>query len=510
MLLIKEEFSKLFQMLHEAVLITDAQGIILYTNPALTSLLSVSPNSLLNKPIYDELKLLENKTSTEHQNYLDLINPTNPSQIFEFPTILLDSQGQNHYVEVNIHDMNNFTSILASSKDKSGFLIQICDRSKQFQLQEVTQKNIRLKSLSTILGGLAHDFNNILTAILGNVGLAKLDMPKSTEIWNFLSDAEDGIENARKMTERLLIFSIEEEGKEFELINLNKILKETVNFTLSGSNVFCNFDVAEDLWSAKLDKTQINQAIYLIILTAVQAMPIGGTIDIVANNVQFLPDNPEKYHPGAYIRLSFQDQGIGIRQEDIPFIFDPFTNHQFGGQKIDFSLVKSIVDFHKGYIEIQSKLDEGTQITLLLPAEASFLPDESRISVKPPKLSGKILIMDDEEIIRLILSKILSQLGFEVYTAANGEDTLMLYQNFLQTKDPFRAVILDLTIRGGMGGLATIQKLLSMDPKAKVVASSGYSTDKVILDYDKYGFSATLVKPYKIEELKEMMMELLT
>ncbi len=509
-LLIEEEFSKIFQKFHEGIIITDTQGVILYTNPAITSLLNVPLNSLQNKPLYHELKLLEKNSSTQHENYLDLITPTHPTYTFEFPTLLIDHLGKDHFVEVNIHDMKNFNLIPVKSKEILGFLIIIYDRSKEVQLQEVIHKNLRLKSLGAILGGLAHDFNNILTAILGNVSLAKLNLPKSTELWNFLADAEDGIDKARKMTEQLLTFSFEDIGNEIELLDLNIILVEIVNFTLSGSNVSCNFDLAEDLCSVKLDKTQINQAIYHIILTAVQAMPIGGTINIAADNVQFLPRNLENYHPGDYIRLSFQDQGIGIRQEDLPFIFDPFTTHQFGGQKVDLSLVKSIVDLYKGYIEVQSNLGEGTLITLLLPAEVAVLPEEDVISAKPTKLSGKILIMDDEEIIRLILSKMLTQLGFEVYTAANGDDALIIYQKFLLTKDPFKAVILDLTIRGGMGGLATIQELLVMDPKVKVVASSGYSTDKAITGYKEYGFSATLVKPYKIEELKEMLTELLT
>ncbi|TFH27145.1 MAG: PAS domain-containing sensor histidine kinase, partial [Promethearchaeota archaeon] len=466
-LFLEEEFSKVFQKFHEGILITDAHGVILYGNPAITSILDVPPNSLQNKHLYRELKLLDRNSLKIHIGYLDLITPSNLEYTFEFPTILLDSLGHDHFVEVNVHDMKNLTSNHVKSKEISGFLITICDRSKEFQMQEVLQKNLRLKSLGSILGGLAHDYNNILTTILGNVSLAKLDLPKTTELWKLLTDAEDGIEKAREMTEQLLTFSIEEEGAKLELLQMNKILKEIVNFTLSGSNVTCKFEFADDLLSAKLDKAQINQVIHQIIITAVQAMPIGGTIDIMTNNVKVVPNNPKKFLPGNYIQFTFQDQGIGIPEEDLPFIFDPFATNQFGGQRIDLSMVKSIINQHKGYIDVQSKLGEGTRITILLPAEVSTLPDEIKLAVKSKKLSGKILIMDDEEIIRKILSKMLAQLGLEVHTATKGEEAILLYQDFLQKDDPFKAVILDLTVRGGMGGLACIKELLLLDTSVK-------------------------------------------
>ncbi|MHA1519131.1 MAG: ATP-binding protein [Promethearchaeota archaeon] len=506
---IEEEYSKLFQNLHEGILIVNSQGIILYSNPAIASILNIPQNSMNNKHLYHELKLIDKSTSNKHLGYLDLISPNNLTYTFDFPTILIDSLNQDHFVEFSIHDMKNFIPEGVNSKEISGFLITICDRSKEYQLQEVLQKNLRLKSLGSILGGFAHDFNNILTAILGNVSLAKLDLPKSTELSKFLTDAEDGIEKAREMTEQLLNFSIEEEGNEVELLKMNKILKEIVNFTLSGSNVSCNFDVADNLWSANLDKSQIHQAIHQVILTAVQAMPIGGKIDIVAKNVEFLPENIEKYQPGNYIQLTFQDQGIGIPEENLPYIFDLFAANPFGGQRIDLSLVKSIIDQHKGYIKVHSELGKGTLITIYLPAEVSVIPEEIKVAVKSKNLSGKILIMDDEEVIRRILSKMLVQLGFTVQTAENGEEAISIYKESLLTKDPFKIVILDLTVRGGMGGLACIKELLKLDPSVKVVASSGYSTDKAIIDPHTYGFATILVKPYKIEGLQDMLVKLL-
>lgn len=502
--LIKEAgINDVFQKIGDGIIVVDRLGNIRFLNSKVEEILESKASEIQGKPLYQVLKLENRRNNKKYFGYLDKITKSLETFNFPYPTILIDSKRKEHYVEAKIHPFFK----KEKTRDISGFLITISDKTELYKIETQMQKNLRIKSLGKILGGLAHDFNNILTTILGNVSLAKLEVDENTELEGLLTEAEDGIEKARQMTQQLLTFSTED-TKEKELIQFDEILEEMVNFTLSGSNVECEVFFEEELWPAILDKTQISQAIHQIILNGVQAMPIGGKIDITAKNVNIDEDHPLNYHPGHYVNLVFQDQGIGIPEEDLPYIFDPFYKSQFGTRDTDLAIVKNIIEQHHGYIEIESIVGEGTKLSILLPAEAPISVKKKVKLLSEDNFFGKVLIMDDELVIRKVLGKMLNQLGFEAYSAPNGEMAVELYQEHLAMNDPFKIVILDLTIKGGMGGLNTIEELIKIDPNVKAVASSGYSTDKVMTSFDEYGFAGTLVKPYKVEELRDTLSKL--
>ena len=392
----------------------------------------------------------------------------------------------------------------------------------QENIKEKSEKESVLESINLITRGIAHDFNNILTAILGNVSLAKMDLEERNislddEIFELLTDAEEGIEIAKKITQQLLTFSKEGIPSK-EIMGITELLHQTVRFSLGGSNMSCNYSIDDDLWHVDIDRNQIARVIQNIVINTIQAMPIGGSINLLAENVEVtdLKNNWTNFgfviEPGAYVKISIIDYGIGISEEDLPHIFEPLYRgkNKFVGKGMGLTVALSIIKQHHGYLDLISQEDNGTSVFIYLPAVES---EKSRIK---PEISkslfhghGRILIMDDELIVRKVLSKMLSQLGYQVHSVVDGDHAIKIYKEFMQKDKPFDATILDLTIKGGMGGKEAVKKFLEIDPDAKIIASSGYTTNEVMKEFRRFGFSGTLVKPYKIRELSHVLYNLL-
>ncbi|GAG85024.1 unnamed protein product, partial [marine sediment metagenome] len=228
-----------------------------------------------------------------------------------------------------------------------------------------------------------------------------------------------------------------------------------------------------------------------------------------AKNSIIKEENDLGLEQGNYVILKIQDNGIGMPESDLSHVFDPFYMSNMTGKDMGLAVVKDIINQHNGTIRIDSIVGEGTTFTIYLPA---ILLDSSKIKEKKgeiPRKHAKVLVMDDEDIIRRVLSKMLTQLGYEAHVVNEGISAIKIYKKFLEKNDPFDVVILDLTIRGGMGGAETMENLLIIDPKAKVLASSGYTTDKIITNYESYGFSGALIKPYRVNELDKILLEVL-
>ncbi|WP_457557872.1 hybrid sensor histidine kinase/response regulator [Candidatus Harpocratesius sp.] len=488
----------------EGIIFTDALGKILHCNSKACEILDITELELKNKSVSEVINLQNQNKDSTFDYFFKKALKTKETVNIKYPTCLKDKKNREYYTKIIID--------VIKSQDKlseiTGSIIRIYDQTDKYLLQQELQKALRIKSLSQLLSGLAHDFNNILTSILGNVSLAKFEIKEEDQIWNLLNDAETGIEKARHLTKQLLTFSAEEQ-KEKELVALPEILNEMINFTLSGSNVSAKFDLKQDLWPIFINKTQISLVFYQIVLNSIQAMPLGGEIEIKAYNQTIEKENSNMFNPGNYVVIEIQDQGIGIPKEELDFIFDEIHQSEYISQDVNFSIVKNIIDQHLGYIDIKSKLGAGITFTLYLPAEyAEISKIKEQIPVEK-QFTGKILIMDDEMIILKVLNKMLTQLGFEVVSASNSDETIKIFKKYLDAHDPFKIVILDLTIRGGKGGVETLQELLRLNPSIKVIASSGYATDKIMIHFRDYGFSGSLVKPYKLEELQETLRKLL-
>ena len=376
--------------------------------------------------------------------------------------------------------------------------VDITDRKR---MEEEIIRTRKLESLSVLAGGIAHDFNNMLTSILGNISFAKqLVDPDDSKLLRRLVEAEKASLKARDLTQQLLTFS--RGGAPIkETVSLVELLKGTVSFAMSGSNVLCEFSILDDMWPVDADQGQISQVIENLIINACQAMPEGGTIRVRAENITLGRGDVVCLDEGRYVRVSITDQGIGIPPGHLSRIFDPYFTTKQEGRGLGLGTSYSIIKKHGGHIAVESELGVGTTFYVYLPAsEKPVLPREDEEEGYPVG-EGRILVMDDEESVRSIAADILTHMGYEVEFAKDGGEAIESYERAKDAGQPFDAVIMDLTVPGGMGGKDAIQKLLKADPEAKVIVSSGYSKDAVMSQYREYGFKSVIAKPYKIQEL---------
>jgi len=383
-------------------------------------------------------------------------------------------------------------------------LVSVMDITERERMEQELQKIQKLESLGILAGGIAHDFNNILTAISTNLSMARLYGDLRDDISEMLADAEEASVRAQTLTQQLLAFA--KGGTPIKKpASISRLIKTTTAFSLSGSNVRCEFSPPDDLWLAEVDEGQIGQVIQNLIINADQAMPRGGTIKIRAENVVIGDNNSLPLENGLYLRISVTDQGIGVSRKDMTSIFDPFFTTKQKGSGLGLATAFSVVNNHAGHIEVESMVEEGTTFTVYLPALGRTSDETGRERKRLIKGEGRILLVDDEEIIWRAAGEALTRMGYEVQFAEDGASGIELYQEALNAKRPFHAVIMDLTIPGGMGGKEAVGEILRIDPAAKIIASSGYSNDPVMSDFRKYGFCGIISKPYRIEDLGELL-----
>jgi PAS domain S-box-containing protein len=363
--------------------------------------------------------------------------------------------------------------------------------------------NQKLESLGVLAGGIAHDFNNILTAIFGNISLARFQMNDVEAVSKRLEDAENAIVRATDLTKQLLTFA--RGGAPLKkIVEVNRILQETARIVLHDSNANCEFNLANDLWPVDADEGQLAQTVHNLLLNAVQSMPEGGTITLRSEKI----GAPLKTNRSVKITIS--DTGIGIPEQNLQRIFDPYFTTKPQGSGLGLATSYSIVSKHGGEIRATSKVGEGSCFSIYLPAsEHEQIPDLGNKTEALFQGCGHVLVMDDNADIRAIAQGILNELGYTADVAENGSEATALYKKRKEQGKPFTAVILDLTIPGGMGGKDTIVELLKMDHDVKAIVSSGYSNDPVMANYRDYGFCAVLSKPYRSQEMSKVLHELL-
>lgn len=377
----------------------------------------------------------------------------------------------------------------------------ITDRKK---MEEEVLRAQKLESIGVLAGGIAHDFNNLLTIILGNISLAKMDRGSFEKTLERLEDTERACLRARDLTKQLLTFA--RGGVPVKrTVLIGQVLRDASIFALRGSGVKCEFNIADDIWPAEVDEAQINQVISNLIINACQAMPGGGRIKISAQNVCIREDSPLPLEKRDYVQVSFSDNGTGIPEDNLGKIFDPYFTTKAKGSGLGLATVYSIIQRHGGSISVESKQGNGATFTFHLPASPDKSPSSQSESATHFTTKRRVLLMDDEELVRDIAAKMLAYLGYEVETAQDGVEAVKMHQEALEAKQPFDAIILDLTVPGGMGGKDAIGKLLEIDPNVRAIASSGYSDDPVMSDYAAYGYKGIVAKPYKVQELSEAL-----
>ncbi len=370
----------------------------------------------------------------------------------------------------------------------------------------------KLDSIGLLAGGIAHDFNNLLMSILGNISLAKIYAPEGGKLQSKLNEAEKSIDRARELTRQLLTFS-RGGAPVKKLLSLSDLLRDTSTLMLSGSTNTCEFLIEKDLWPVEADESQISQVIHNLMINAKQAMSGPGVITVRAENRNIAPNTLTLQGYGAvrtgpYAIFTVTDRGCGIPEPYLHRVFDPYFSMKKGGIGLGLATSYSIIKRHNGYIDLSSREGEGTTITVYLPASPGRSASCHEEPGMPVRGKGHVLIMDDDEAIRDVCVEILERLGYTAQSAPEGGKALEMYRNSL-AKRPYSAVIMDLTVIDGMGGLECAEKVLKLDPGARILVSSGYSEDPVVSDYRSYGFSGVIIKPYDAAGLSRALCTIL-
>jgi PAS domain S-box-containing protein len=383
-------------------------------------------------------------------------------------------------------------------------MVVIRDVTERRRMQAEVAKAQRLEAVGLLAGGIAHDFNNILTAIAGNVSLAKKQAPLGGSLEGLLDAAERGTQRASDLTQQLLTFA--RGGTPIRrAASLPELIHESADFALRGSPTQARFLLPDDLWDVEVDPGQIGRVIQNLVLNAAQAMGEGGCVELRAENLLLDADAAPGKRPGRYVSFSVIDHGSGVAPDVLPRIFDPYFTTKQGGSGLGLAVTHSVVAKHDGRIEVESEIGQGTTVRVLLPASEERASREPAGAQAEFQGHGRILLMDDDADVRQIAAQMLQELGFEVVVAADGAEALAIYRAARERPEEFAFVVLDLTVPGGMGGVACAAELRQLDPDVRLVVASGYSVDPVMAHPEEHGFTAVVAKPFGLDALREAL-----
>lgn len=385
----------------------------------------------------------------------------------------------------------------------------LTDISERKRMEEELIRAKKLEAAGILAGGIAHDFNNLLAVILGNVNMLQQHTGLDAPCVKLLADAEKAALRASDLTKRFITFATG--GTPLKRVtSVEKVIQDAVSLACSGTNVQCRYSLSDDLWKVEIDEGQVSQAVYNMILNAREAMPSGGIVSITGENIDAgSVGAPAAIHvkTGRYVRISIHDKGVGIDEAHKDKIFDPyFSTKNKGAQKgmgLGLAIAHSIINKHEGYIVVESQMGSGSTFQIYLPAFRMALPEKDVPG--NGRHASRILLMDDEKLMRDMVGQMLLHLGYDVEVAVDGSEAIEIYCRAQESGNPFHGVILDLTVKGGMGGLEALKALKQYDPRTKAIVSSGYSQDPVIAHFKDYGFYGAIGKPYSLEKLKRVL-----
>lgn len=490
----QHRFETLFEFAPESILLLTPEGCIIDCNRATEELTGYSKDALLQMRVAD--LVFANRPAEAEEIMAGKISSGCAAEI---PWRRRSGEVFPAQVSIRVLELGAEKNVLMIARDLTWHK----------KMEEELTKAQKLESVGVLAGGIAHDFNNILTAIVGNLSLAKMNVEPDHPSHRRLEIAEQACLRATDLTRQLLTFA-RGGAPVKETASIVAVIEESCRFALRGSNVASDLDFAEDVWPAEIDVGQMSQVINNIIINADQAMPDGGVIKLSVRNEMIEESAEVPLPPGRYVRVAIRDQGTGIPKENLSRVFDPYFTTKPTGDGLGLASCYSIVRKHGGHITLESQVGAGTTFVIYLPAADGLppMPHHPQARLLPGK--GRVLVMDDEETIRDVLEQMLTELKYEVASAEDGLEAIRLYGEARETGRPFDLVIMDLTVPGSMGGREAIGKLLEIDPAARAIVSSGYSDNPVMSEYRKYGFSGVVLKPYQAVELARIIDEVLS
>jgi len=475
----------------DMIFVIDRNDNVLFVNLAAANTFHCNPEEIIGKP---RTELFPPQIAAQQGELLKEVFTDGKSYSLDAPIVYPKGTGL-----LNV--------ILNPIRNENGEIISVMGVSRDItasrRAEEAVVKAQKLEAIGFLAGGIAHDFNNLLTGIFGYIELAQLESTNE-ECNEYLSTALSTMERARDLTKQLLTFS--KGGTPIRKTDLLfPFIQEIVFFVLSGSNISCCFDVAPNLWACNFDKSQIGQVIDNIIINAQQAMPMGGTINISASNVVLKKNEIITLHEGNYVKMSIKDNGHGMPSEILPRIFDPFFTTKQMGSGLGLSTAYSIIKKHDGWIDVESEPGRGSTFNIYLPVSEHVFFDTEKQNISGHKGTGRILVMDDEEVVRYLLTSMLKIFGYSAVATKDGKEALDFFVKEIETNGTFRAIILDLTIPGGMGGKETVLEIRKINKDIPIFVSSGYADDPIMVNPQEHGFTDSICKPFKKSELMSLL-----
>jgi PAS domain S-box-containing protein len=500
----RERLGVTLRAMTESVLTLDTAGAVLFMNEAASELTGWPAAGAVGRAVENVCALTEERTGRV------LMAPVASALSADGPvdlpphTLLRPRVGPPRVVEGRCAPMHDLTG------RGIGAVLVLRDVTSRSRLEDELLRASKLESVGVLAGGIAHDFNNLLAIVMGNLQLALLDQPTAAAGGRWLREAERGTVRARELTQQLLTFA--KGGEPVRVaVKLTDVVREAAEFALHGATVKCEFDLAGDVRAADADKGQIGQVVQNLVLNAVQAMPGGGVIRLRLGNDRVAAGGALPLGSGDYIKLSITDTGKGIAPEHLSRIFEPFFTTKQHGSGLGLATVYSVVQKHRGHVAVESEIGRGTTFHLWLPAARTEPVVTAVTAATFEPLQGRVLFMDDEEPIRVMTQTLLEKLGLEITVTSDGDEAVKQFALARVSGQPFDVVIMDLTVPGAMGGAAAMREILKLDPEARGIVSSGYSSDPVMANYREHGFRGSVPKPYRVSDfartLREVMAE---
>ena len=494
----KERLSVTLRSIGDGVITTDTAGRVVLLNRAAEQLTGWTQEEAAGRPLAEVFVVREVPYVREAVN-MDGAAATGggPDQ----QAVLIGRDRREWAVATGIAPIRD------ANGQVQGTAVVFRDVTDAQRLEEERQKASKLESVGLLAGAIAHDFNNILTAIMGNISLAKLYTSAGEQVFDRLEEAERAALWAKDLTQQLLTFS--KGGAPVKRpIEIGSVVRDSAEFASRGSNILCEVSVNAHI-IVEADEGQIRQVVHNLVLNAQQAMPEGGRVWVSIDEVRRVACDGYGLAPGRYAEVVCRDEGVGITKENQARIFDPYFTTKLKGSGLGLATSYSIVRKHNGIITVESEPGQGAAFRILLPASDMRLPSLVDPVGRVRRGHGRILIMDDESFIRDVLGRLFTHFGYEVGYAKDGAEALAAYKHAIEEGRPYHVVIMDLVIPGGMGGREAVRKLLEFDPKARAIVSSGYSNDPIMANYRHYGFCEAVSKPYRNEELRTIVQKVL-